>query len=65
MNVVFRLPSEDLERGFVKQAEEAGLANLRGHRSVGGIRASIYNGMSDGGVDALVGFMEAFAGTNA
>jgi phosphoserine aminotransferase len=65
MNVVFRLPSEDLEHRFVKQAEEEGLVNLRGHRSVGGIRASIYNGMTDDGVDALVGFMGSFAGTYA
>ncbi len=61
MNVVFRLPSEELENRFVEQADREGLVNLRGHRSVGGIRASIYNAMSDEGVDALVGFMGAFA----
>jgi phosphoserine aminotransferase len=64
MNVVYRTPSEDLDSAFLKGAEQEGLVNLKGHRSVGGIRASIYNAMTDGGVDALVGFMKAFRDSN-
>jgi len=64
MNVVFRMPTDDLEDEFLKGAEAEGLVNLRGHRSVGGIRASIYNAMTDEGVDALVGFMAAFRDAN-
>ena len=45
MNVTWRLPSEELEQAFVKQAQDRGLVDLKGHRSVGGIRASIYNAM--------------------
>lgn len=60
MNVVFRLPSEADEARFVAQAEEAGLIGLKGHRSVGGIRASIYNAMSVEGVERLVDFMQRF-----
>ena len=60
MNVTFRLPSEDLEKRFVKEAESAGLDGLKGHRSVGGIRASIYNAFPEAGVDALVDFMRDF-----
>ena len=60
MNVVFRLPSEDLEERFVREAEAAGLSGLQGHRSVGGIRASIYNAMPVGGVEALANFMADF-----
>jgi phosphoserine aminotransferase len=60
MNVVFRTPSDDLDAAFLKGAEQEGLVNLKGHRSVGGIRASIYNAMTDEGVEALVGFMRAF-----
>jgi phosphoserine aminotransferase len=60
MNVTFRLPSEDSEKLFVKDAEAAGLDGLKGHRSVGGIRASIYNAFPEGGIDALVGFMKDF-----
>lgn len=60
MNVVFRTPSDELDVAFVKEAEPEGLVNLKGHRSVGGIRASIYNAMTDEGVEALVGFMSAF-----
>jgi len=63
MNVVFRTPSEELDAGFVKGAEQEGLVNLKGHRSVGGIRASIYNAMTDEGVEALVGFMAEYART--
>jgi phosphoserine aminotransferase len=60
MNVVFRTPSDDLDAAFLEGAEKEGLVNLKGHRSVGGIRASIYNAMTDEGVEALVGFMSAF-----
>lgn len=63
MNVVFRTPSDELDAGFVKGAEQEGLVNLKGHRSVGGIRASIYNAMTDEGVEALVGFMAEYART--
>jgi phosphoserine aminotransferase len=61
MNVTFRLPSEGLERAFVSAAAERGLTELRGHRSVGGIRASIYNAMPIEGVQALRTFMEGFS----
>jgi len=60
MNVTFRLGSEDLEKQFVKAATAAGLDGLKGHRSVGGMRASIYNAFPEDGVDALVGFMREF-----
>ncbi|RMF61087.1 MAG: 3-phosphoserine/phosphohydroxythreonine transaminase, partial [Bacteroidetes bacterium] len=60
MNVTFRLPSEDLEKRFVAEAKEAGLLALKGHRSVGGIRASIYNACPPEAVDALVSFMDSF-----
>jgi len=60
MNVTFRLPSEDLEKQFVKESTAAGLDGLKGHRSVGGMRASIYNAFPEDGVDALVGFMREF-----
>lgn len=60
MNLTFRLPSEELEKQFVKDAEKAGLDGLKGHRSVGGIRASIYNAFPEAGIDALADFMKAF-----
>ena len=60
MNVTFRLPSEDLEKRFEKEATAAGLDGLKGHRSVGGMRASIYNAFPEAGVDALVQFMREF-----
>jgi len=60
MNVTFRLPSEELERRFVQGSTEAGLDGLKGHRSVGGIRASIYNAFPRPGVEALVSFMKEF-----
>lgn len=60
MNVTFRLPSEDLEKRFVKESTAAGLDGLKGHRAVGGIRASIYNAFPEDGVDALVAFMRDF-----
>jgi len=64
MNVTFRLPSEELETLFVKQASEAGMKQLKGHRSVGGIRASIYNAFPVAGVKALVDFMKEFEKRN-
>jgi phosphoserine aminotransferase len=63
MNVTFRLASEDLEKQFVAAATKAGLDGLKGHRSVGGMRASIYNAFPDEGVDALVEFMKDFERT--
>jgi phosphoserine aminotransferase len=60
MNVTFRLPNEDLEKLFVKEATAAGLDGLKGHRSVGGMRASIYNAFPEDGVMALVSFMQEF-----
>ena len=60
MNVVFRLPSEDLEARFLARAEAVGLVNLKGHRSVGGCRASLYNAMPRASVEALCGFMHDF-----
>jgi len=64
MNITFRLPSEELEKKFIAEATEAGLSGLKGHRSVGGIRASIYNAMSKEGVDKLAQFMEDFKKAN-
>jgi phosphoserine aminotransferase len=63
MNVTFRLPSEELEKRFDKEATAAGLDGLKGHRSVGGMRASIYNAFPEEGIDALVAFMREFART--
>jgi phosphoserine aminotransferase len=65
MNVVFRTPSDELDASFLKGAAEERLVNLKGHRSVGGIRASIYNSMPDEGVEALVAFMTTFRDANA
>ena len=64
MNVTFRLPSEELESTFVKQATAAGLDGLKGHRMVGGMRASIYNAFPEAGIDALVSFMQEFERKN-
>jgi phosphoserine aminotransferase len=64
MNVTFRLPSEDLEKRFVAEALENGFGGLKGHRSVRGCRASIYNAVPLPAVEALVQFMEAFARRN-
>ena len=61
MNVPFTLPSEELDAPFLAGAEKAGLSELKGHRSVGGMRASIYNAMPEAGVDTLISFMEDFA----
>jgi phosphoserine aminotransferase len=63
MNVTFRLPSEELETVFVKEATKAGFDGLKGHRSVGGMRASIYNAFPEAGIDALVQFMQEFERT--
>jgi len=60
MNVPFILRDESLDKAFVKESEAAGLLALKGHRSVGGMRASIYNAMPDAGVDALIAFMAEF-----
>jgi phosphoserine aminotransferase len=64
MNVTFRLPNEQLEEKFVKESKAAGLDGLKGHRSVGGLRASIYNAFPEEGVDALVAFMKEFEKKN-
>ncbi len=64
MNVPFTIPNPDLEKTFVAEAAQAGLANLEGHRSVGGMRASIYNAMPVEGVDALIAFMQDFQRRN-
>ena len=64
MNVTFRLPSAELEARFAKEAGDAGLAGLKGHRSVGGLRASIYNAFPEAGVDALAQFMAEFERTH-
>ena len=64
MNVTFRLPSEELETKFWKEAEKAGLNGLKGHRNVGGIRASIYNAFPVAGVRELVKFMKEFEAKN-
>ena len=60
MNVTFRLASEELEKTFIQESTAAGLDGLKGHRSVGGMRASIYNAFPEAGVDALVAFMKEF-----
>jgi phosphoserine aminotransferase len=60
MNITFRLATEDLEKEFIKESTAAGLDGLKGHRSVGGMRASIYNAFPEAGVDALVAFMREF-----
>jgi phosphoserine aminotransferase len=64
MNIVFRLPDEDLEKRFVAEALAAGMSGLKGHRSVGGCRASVYNAMPLAGAQALVDFMGEFARKN-
>jgi len=64
MNITFRLPSEELEKKFVAETTEKGFSGLKGHRSVGGIRASIYNAFPKKGVEALVEFMKDFKKNN-
>jgi phosphoserine aminotransferase len=65
MNVVFSLKNDALNEKFLNESHEAGLTNLRGHRVVGGMRASIYNAMPEAGVDALINFMRDFAQKNS
>ena len=60
MNVTFRLGTEELEKLFVKESTAEGFDGLKGHRSVGGMRASIYNAFPEDGIDALVSFMREF-----
>ncbi len=60
MNVVFRLPSEDLEKSFLQEAQAENLLNLKGHRSVGGCRASLYNALPEESVRVLADFMSDF-----
>ena len=64
MNVTFVTDDADLDKKFASEASAAGLKNLKGHRSVGGMRASIYNAMPKAGVEALIDFMKAFAAAN-
>ena len=64
MNVPFILRDSSLDQKFLAEAELAGLKNLKGHRAVGGMRASIYNAMPEAGVDALIGFMQEFEKVN-
>jgi phosphoserine aminotransferase len=65
MNIPFNLKNTELDVAFLEQAAKKGLASLKGHRSVGGMRASIYNAMPKEGVDTLVAFMSEFAQVNA
>lgn len=65
MNVPFVIGNDELEKKFIQESGEAGFANLKGHRSVGGMRASIYNAMPIEGVEALVNFMKEFESKNA
>jgi phosphoserine aminotransferase len=60
MNVIFRLPTQELETQFVSESEAAGFVGLKGHRSVGGIRVSLYNAITIESVQALIDFMESF-----
>lgn len=63
MNVVFTLSNEELIKRFIEESTEAGLTNLKGHRTVGGLRASLYNAMPEKGVDTLIDFMRTFEKT--
>ena len=65
MNVPFILANADLDAAFIEQAAAKGLTTLKGHRSVGGMRASIYNAMPEAGVDALIAFMKEFEQENS
>ena len=65
MNIPFVTGDEELDKKFVAEATAAGFVNLKGHRSVGGMRASIYNAMPVEGVEKLVAFMKAFEEANA
>ena len=65
MNVPFITGNDELDKKFVAEAKAAGFENLKGHRSVGGMRASIYNAMPIEGVEKLVEFMKAFEAANS
>ncbi|WP_046215506.1 3-phosphoserine/phosphohydroxythreonine transaminase [Paenibacillus wulumuqiensis] len=65
MNITFRLPSEELDKAFAKASEQAGFVGLKGHRSVGGLRASIYNAVPYASCEALVEFMKDFQAKNS
>ena len=64
MNVVFVTGDADLDKKFIAEAKENGMVNLAGHRSIGGMRASIYNAMPKEGVETLVAFMKKFEEEN-
>ena len=64
MNVTFRTGNDELDAKFAKESMAAGMSNLKGHRSVGGMRASIYNAMPIEGVEKLIDFMKKFAEEN-
>ena len=64
MNVPFVLKDPSLDGKFLEESKAAGLTNLKGHRSVGGMRASIYNAVPEAAVDALIEFMAAFEKAN-
>ena len=64
MNVVFMTGDAELDKKFIAEAREKGMINLAGHRSLGGMRASIYNAMPKEGVEALVAFMKEFEAAN-
>jgi len=64
MNITMRLPTEELEKKFIAEAKAAGFVGLKGHRSVGGVRASVYNAMPLEGVEKLAAFMKAFKKAN-
>jgi phosphoserine aminotransferase len=65
MNIPFLLGDENLNKQFLEESKEAGLLALKGHRSVGGMRASIYNAMPEEGIDALIEFMAEFSNKKA
>ena len=60
MNIPFTLADAKLDKAFLSESEDAGLLNLKGHRSVGGMRASVYNAVPEAAVDALIAFMQDF-----
>jgi phosphoserine aminotransferase len=64
MNIVFRLSSDDLEQKFISEAKTEGLIGLKGHRSVGGVRVSLYNAMTLEGAEKVAEFMENFRRRN-
>ena len=65
MNVPFVTGDADLDAKFVAEAKDAGIVNIKGHRTVGGMRASIYNAMPEEGIRALIAFMDRFERDNA